>query len=127
MEIFAEECFEPRCWARFLDQYPGQFRSRFVNDNLLHAPERIARLLQEIVFLYFESHEGKNSSDSLGALAKQADARAVARGCNILDGLRVEGGGDADAMSRILEQVKARILSGMTFENGRVGNYAFFR
>ena len=127
-EIFTEECFPPLFWGRWSDQCPGQFRSRFVNDKLLHIRERIFALLQVVLFMYFESHEGKNLSDTLGGLVKQAYARAVGWTSNVADGLGSDGtAGAVDQLLAIMEQVRARMLAGLTFDNGKVGNFAFFR
>ena len=64
-------------------------------------------------------------SDAIGGLAKQSLGRTVGRASN--DGFG-SAAGDADQAETIVEQVKARILSGLTFdEDGKVGDFAFFQ
>ena len=125
-EIFeAKVGFKPRRYIRWTDQCAGQFRSQFVVNNLFHIRD-ICPDLESATFKYFESHEGKNVSDLIGAMAKQSFARSISRSSNLLDGLG-NNDDDADQEMVVAEQIKERMLSGLTFEDGKVGGFSFFQ
>ena len=87
--------------------------------------DRVAEQLHDVSFCYFEAHEGKNLSDAIGGLVKQSFMRGVGRTAN--DGFG-SAAGNADQGETIAEQIKSRMLSGLTFDqNGKVGDFAFFQ
>lgn len=57
-------------WQRWTDGCGSQFRSRFVNAQLMKARETFG--LETTSFCYFEAHEGKNVSDTIGSIIKCA-------------------------------------------------------
>ena len=57
-------------WQRWTDGCGSQFRSRFVNVHLKKARETFE--LESSSFCYFEAHEGKNVSDTIGSIIKCA-------------------------------------------------------
>ena len=123
-EELPDEEFEE--WERKTDNAVSQFKSQFVVNNLLNVNEKVSPRLKNVSFNYFESHEGKNLSDTIGAIGKQAFNRAKNRTSILNDGVgSVEPDVDQDMV--ICNQVKDMILSGLTFEDGRVGDFAFFR
>jgi hypothetical protein len=63
-------------WARFTDGAASQYRSRFVTAKLLSAQKDFG--LQNVAYHYYEAHEGKNVSDSIGSIVKCAYLRAMA-------------------------------------------------
>ena len=126
MEIIEEEVFPPTRWIRWSDQCAAQFRSRFVVENLLKTRERVSSKLTSVAFSYFESHEGKNLSDTIGGILKQAYARATGWISGPNDGV----GNDGDSAHQpmvIADQIKERMMQGLTFVDGRVGSFAFLR
>ena len=87
--------------------------------------DRVAEQLHDVSFCYFEAHEGKNLSDAIGGLVKQSFLHGVRRTAD--DGFG-SAAGNADQGETIAEQVKSRMLSGLSFnEEGKVGDFAFFR
>ena len=118
--------FRPTSLFRWSDQCTAQFRSKFVLYCLLHYRERVASYVKDVAFFYFESHEGKNLSDTAGGLGKQAYDRVVGRTSIVEDGLGEAGDGD-DPLARIVEQVIAKIRSGLTYDGDRVGDFVFFQ
>ena len=119
--LLEEECpddvFED--WEKFTDQCACQFRCQFVTHNLLRVQENVSPHLRNVKFNYFESHEGKNFSDTIGALAKQALYRPMKWSSILSDGVG-DVSPDADQEMVIAEQVKQMIISGMNYENGTV-------
>ena len=75
-QIVREKC-PINNWLRFSDACASQFRSRKVNAKLLDAP--VDFQLQHVSFDYFEAHEGKNISDSIGSIVKCAFQRSIAK------------------------------------------------
>ena len=65
----------PKHWVRFSDGCSAQFKSRFVNADLQNSLELFG--LETATFNYYESHERKNISDSIGSMAKASLRRAV--------------------------------------------------
>ena len=55
-------------WFRFSDGCDGQFKSRFCVADLFNDIDKFN--LKQAGFHFFESHEGKSSSDSIGAMPK---------------------------------------------------------
>lgn len=108
------------------DQCAAQFRSQFVLQNLLNVNRNVSPRLQNVQFNYFQSHEGINFSDTIGAIAKQAFNRAKSCASTQNDGVGAVDS-DADQEMVICEQVKQLKLSGLNFENGKLGDFAFFR
>ena len=62
-------------WQRWTDGCGEQFRSRFCNSDCLKANEKFG--LEKSSWEYFEAHEGKNTSDTIGSLIKCAFLRAI--------------------------------------------------
>ena len=65
-------------WMWWTDGCGGQFRSRFVNADLMKKAKQIFRL-KGVSFEYFEAHDGKNTSDTIGSLVKGAFLRGMAQ------------------------------------------------
>ena len=63
--------------ARFSDGCASQFKSRHCNSDLKSLNEDLS--VSQVTWHYFESHEGKNLSDTLGSIAKQAYKRGIKR------------------------------------------------
>ena len=63
------------CWLQFSDVCAAQFSSKFCTADLMHANKEFD-LLQS-AFHYFESHEGKNKSDTIGSIVKAAFDRGL--------------------------------------------------
>ena len=113
-------------WDRVTDNCASQFKSQFVVEKLLNVNQNVSPRLRNVQFNYFESHEGKNFSDTIGAIGKQAYTRAKSRASTQNDGVGVVDS-DADQEMVICNQVKQLMLSGLNFEGGRLGHFAFFR
>ena len=64
-----------RHWQRWTDGCGEQFRSRFTNSYCMEANKRFN--LDSTSWEYFEAHEGKNTSDTLGSIVKCAFPRAL--------------------------------------------------
>ena len=109
--ISTEEAFSPVAYIRHSDQCAAQFRSQYSNFHLLHIRQNVSPQLETACFSYFKSHKGKNSSDTVGSLAKQAFFRAS--GCIGIGNDRV-GNEESDQEMAIAE-------------DGRVGGFLFFR
>lgn len=62
-------------WLRFTDGCGAQFRSRFVNADLINAKSLFK--LNNVGFEYFEANEGKSVSDTIGSVVKCAFVRAM--------------------------------------------------
>ena len=62
--------------ARFFDTCSGQFRSQYCNWDLKQK-KTILNIPGNVKHHYFEPNEGKNLSDTIGALAKQAFKRGM--------------------------------------------------
>ena len=78
VEKFGEEA-RPKEVIRWSDQCASQFKSRYTMGKLAGAVEGLG--LQEdatVTWQFFETGEGKNSSDSLGAITKAAYHKASA-------------------------------------------------
>ena len=67
-----------QCILRWTDNCPNQYKCKYTNQKLLDAPQSLG-VGGHVEWNYFEPGEGKNSSDSLGALAKLAYFRAVSK------------------------------------------------
>ena len=63
-------------WQRWLDGCGAQFKSKFVNSNLLKAKESFQ--LENASLSYFEAHEGKNASDTIGSIVKCTFLKGIA-------------------------------------------------
>jgi hypothetical protein len=111
-DIFLEEGLSPQNWKRYSDGCPGQYKSKFVVWDLLMAPQILSKPLKHITYNFFESHEGKNLSDTIGSIAKTAFSRAT---------WRTNAGLDT------IEDVKNRMEDGLNRVDGKVGKFAFFR
>ena len=75
-EIIREKLQRPILnWKRLTDGCDGQFRSGFTLADLMKACERFQ--LQRASFDFFEAHEGKNVSDTIGSIVKCAFVRAM--------------------------------------------------
>ena len=77
VERFGEEV-RPSVVIRWSDQCAAQFKSRFTMHKLSTVPASLG--LQEpatVVWQYFETGEGKNLSDSIGAIVKSAYQKAA--------------------------------------------------
>ena len=57
-------------WIRYSDGCKGQFKSGYVAADLFQAPELFN--VEHAEFNFFESHEGKSISDSIGTIIKCA-------------------------------------------------------
>ena len=64
-------------WQRWSDGCGAQFKSRFVNHDLLQAQSSFN--LTSASFSYFEAHEGKNTSDTIGSIVKCAFLKGIAK------------------------------------------------
>ena len=60
-------------WGRFTDGCGSQFKSRFCNADAIEW----ASHFEHVGFHYYESHEGKNISDTIGSIVKCAFLRGV--------------------------------------------------
>lgn len=63
-------------WVRYSDTCTGQFRSKFTMLKLVQAKEDLK--LESAGWSFFEAHEGKNTSDTIGSIVKCAFLKAVA-------------------------------------------------
>ena len=126
VQIVKEEAFDPVGYTRHSDNCTNQFKSRNTVRNLNDIQEEVSPNLKYGCFQFFEAHEGKNLSDCIGGIGKQAYARSSVRKRGSVD-----GAGDADNAADqpmvIAEQMKAGIEEGLSFVDGRVGNFSFFR
>ena len=78
LEILRDDYgFEIDYWIRWTDGCEAQFRSRFVNSDLMKAKARFD--LKRVSFEYFEAHKGKNTSNTIGLLVKGAFLRGMAQ------------------------------------------------
>ena len=69
---------QPKVWWRWSDQCAAQFKSQFVNEKLRVAHHSMQMIEgAEVHFLYFETGEGKNESDTWGSIIKLAYNRAI--------------------------------------------------
>ena len=64
-------------WQRWSDGCGAQFKSKFVNHDLLQARDEFQ--LKNTGFCYFEAHEGKNTSDTIGSIVKCAFLKGIAK------------------------------------------------
>ena len=62
-------------WQRWADACAAQFRSRYCNGKLKSACKDL--VLKRASFCYFEAHEGKNISDTIGSIVKCAFIRRM--------------------------------------------------
>ena len=62
-------------WIRYSDGCSAQFKSGYVAADLFNAPETFQ--INNATFNFFESHEGKSTSDSIGSIVKCAFIRGV--------------------------------------------------
>lgn len=62
-------------WARFSDGCAAQFSSRFATADLMNACSIYK--IDQAAFHYFESHEGKNKSNTIGSIVKGAFDRGL--------------------------------------------------
>ena len=75
-EIVREKLKRPMTkWIRYSDGCGGQFKSGFCVADLLEAPETFQ--VTDTTFNFFESHEGKSCSDSIGSIVKCAFMRGI--------------------------------------------------
>ena len=75
-EIIREQLGRPiNYWARMSDGCFGQFKSRHCVADLMHASKTYN--LKQVGFHYFASHEGKNTSDTIGSIVKSALKRGM--------------------------------------------------
>ena len=108
-------------WKRLSDNAASQFKCQFVVNNLLNVQKNVSSSLESVDFCYFESNEGKNLSDTVGSLVKQAIARETLR--------TTEGVGDdsPDQRLAIAEELKRCVLAGLNIEDEKCGAFSFFR
>ena len=98
-EIVREKLNQPiKNWIRFSDGCGAQFKSGYAVADLFNAKETFK--LENAWFNFFESNEGKNTSDSIGSIVKCAFLRAI---------LKSQGGVDDidDILSLINSELKA--------------------
>jgi hypothetical protein len=127
LEIFGLEVFVPEGYIRWSDGAASQFKSRFVLHNLLHVDELISPHLKTALYCFFESHEGKNASDTLGSIIKAAIGRASMTTQQGFGGPSDEEGEEQIELT-ILRQLKERIMSTLNFgEDGRLGTFSFLK
>ena len=62
-------------WIRYTDGCGAQFKSGFAAADLFNAPDTFE--IESATFNFFESHEGKITSDSIGSIVKCAFVRGV--------------------------------------------------
>ena len=75
-EIIREKLGRPiHYWARMSDGCSGQFKSRHCVADLMQASSTYD--LKQVKFHYFASHEGKNTSDTIGSIVKSALKRGM--------------------------------------------------
>ena len=75
-EIIREKISHPiRNWIRFSDGCGAQFKSGYAVADLFRTKESFN--LENVCFNFFESHEGKNTSDSIGSIVKCAFLRGM--------------------------------------------------
>ena len=72
-----QQSFKIKHWNRWTDGCGAQFKSRFVNIDLLKVKEVFD--LESVTYSYFEAHEGKNVSDTTGSIVKCAFLKAIAK------------------------------------------------
>ena len=91
-EIVCEKLHRPlNHWIRYSDGCGAQFKSGYVVADMLRATENYQ--VKSVSFNYFEFHEGKNCSDSIGSIVKCSFTRGMLKSqqavCNIDDILAV--------------------------------------
>ena len=64
-------------WQRWSDGCGAQFKSKFVNHDLLQAPDTFH--LNNVSFSYFAAHESKNTLDTIGSIVKCAFLKGIAK------------------------------------------------
>lgn len=69
-------------WFRLSDGCDGQFKSRFCVADLFNDIQKLQ--LEQAGFHFFESHEGKSASDSIGAMSKCGFRRGLLKDENIV-------------------------------------------
>ena len=75
-QIIREHLNRPiKKWIRFSDGCSAQFKSGFAAADLFDAPDVFD--ITSASFNFFESHEGKSTSDSIGSIVKCAFLRGV--------------------------------------------------
>ena len=62
-------------WIRYNDGCGAQFKSGYVVSDMFHAPKKFG--IKTVTFNFFESHEGKSTSDSIGSIVKCAFIRGM--------------------------------------------------
>ena len=76
MEILREKLNRPLTnWVRYSDGCKGQFKSGYCVADLFKATEKFN--IKNATFNFFESHEGKSTSDTIGSIVKCAFIRAT--------------------------------------------------
>ena len=76
MEILREKLNRPlRNWVRYSNGCKGQFKSGYCVADLFEATEKFN--IKNATFNFFESHEGKSTSDTIGSIIKCAFIRAT--------------------------------------------------
>ena len=108
-------------WIRKTDNAACQFKCQYVLNNLLKIRKKVSSSLESVRFDYFEANEGKNLSDTLGSIAKQAIERESLRAS---DGV---GDNSPDQRMVIAHELKRRLLAGLHFDDGQVGTFSFFK
>ena len=79
-EVIREKINQPIYnWKQFSDGCAGQFRSRFTAASMFPMKEKLG--LENISFDFFEAHEGKSVSDTIGSIVKCAFLRGVHKMC----------------------------------------------
>ena len=75
-EVICEHLKQPiKKWVRFSDGCGAQFKSGYAAADLIHAPKVFD--ITSASFNFFESHEGKSISDSIGSIVKCAFIRGA--------------------------------------------------
>ena len=117
VEVMEEEAFSPETITRWSDNCASQFKSGKVVADLIDIKDRVSPNLKSARFCFFESHEGKNLSDTIGSMAKGALSRATLRTLS----------GVGNNPEEVVLEVKERLLSNLKFIEGRVGSFSFCR
>ena len=89
-EIVREKLHRPlNHWIRYSDGCGAQFKSGYVVADMLRATENYQ--VKSVSFNYFEFHEGKSCSDSIGSIVRCSFTRSMLKSqqavCNIDDTL----------------------------------------
>ena len=92
LKSFAKKLHRPLThWIRYIDGCGSQFKSGYVVADMLRATENYQ--VKSVWFNYFEFHEGKICSDSIGSIANCSFTRGMLKSqqvvCNIDDILAV--------------------------------------